>query len=455
MSSLEKLFGIDQSYDSSIAKEESVDYKEIVSWLIKEYFTVYYVNLANNNYVEYSSHDSFKHLDVEQSGKDFFNEGRRIIRKIIYPDDYERVISMFDRDHLLTVLEKSGAISITYRLIIDGNVTYVNAVADYTDDKKDHIFLSIKKVDNEMQWLKKYEESVKRNVTYSSIASSLAKDYFIIYYINIETDEFVEYSSNSDYQQLKVEKIGPNFFNVAQGLIFRLVHPDDTNKINIALSKDKIIQSLAKHKAYAVNFRIDYNGEYRYVRAKALKVDNNDKFIVIGVSDIDEQMRVEKEYDRAMQLANRDALTGVKSKYAYDIKEAKLNEEIEKGQLSEFAIVVCDVNDLKRINDNKGHQEGDKYLCNACGIICEIFKHSPVYRVGGDEFVAILTGMDYRNRHKLMEEIAQVDKHNQSCDEAIVAVGMSEYKPGDHVSDVFERADEAMYVNKNYLKDNK
>ena len=455
MSSLEKKFGIDQYYDESVAKKESIDFQDVVNWVIKDIFTIYYVNLKNDNYVEYSSNDGFKTFNVEQSGTDFFKDARHNTRKVVYPEDYEKVAMMFNKEHLLKSLEKNGRASITYRLLIDGNETYINAAIDYADEAKDHLILCIKKVDNEIKWLKEYEAGFKRSITYSSIAYSLAKDYFIIYYIDLDNDEFIEYSSNASYKQLKVEKSGNNFFNVLQGLIFRLAHPDDVNKINVALSKDRIVRGLSKNHTYAVNFRIDYNGEYKYVRAKVMKLDSDDNHIVIGVSDIDAQMRAEQEYEKAKQLANRDALTGVKSKYAYASKEAKLDEDIKNGMLDEFAMVVCDVNDLKMVNDSKGHQEGDKYLCEACQIICETFKHSPVYRIGGDEFVAVLTGIDYRNRNKLIDEIKEVSLFNLNNDDAVIAVGMSEYVKGDKVTSVFSRADEAMYAHKSMLKGSK
>ena len=454
MSSLERKFGIEQTYSDKVAKKESIAYQDIVNWLIKDTFTIYYVNLENDNYVEYSSNDGFRTMNVEQCGEDFFLDARRNTRKVIFPEDYEKVITMFDKDYLLKSLEE-GSVSITYRLLIEGSPTYINATIDYSDSKKDHLLFNIRRVDNEMKWLKSYEKYINKNVTYSSIAYSLARDFFIIYYIDLENDEFIEYSSNSAYKQLMVEKSGSNFFNILQGLIFRLAHPDDVNKINLALGKDKIIRGLAKNKTYAVNFRIDYNGEYKYVRAKAIKMEDDDRHIVIGVSDVDAQIRAEQEYERAMQLANRDALTGVKSKYAYDIKEKKINEMLESGELSEFAVVVCDVNDLKVVNDHKGHQEGDKYLCGACQIICEVFKHSPVYRIGGDEFVAILTGYDFKNRSELVEEIKKISLFNKTNEDAVVAVGISEYKPGDKFANVFERADEAMYVHKAFLKENK
>jgi electron-transferring-flavoprotein dehydrogenase len=73
----------------------------------------------------------------------------------------------------------------------------------------------------------------------------------------------------------------------------------------------------------------------------------------------------------------------------------KINAAIEKGEQEPFAVAVFDINDLKKVNDLHGHKEGDACIRAACKKICTIFDHSPVFRVGGDEFIAILSGADY------------------------------------------------------------
>ena len=107
MSSLEKRFGLNPSLDNNIVNKEVVDHSVMTSWMVKDIFSIYYVNLKNNNYVEYSSNDGFKTFDIEQSGEDFFKDGDKNLRKIIYPEDYEKVIAMFNKDFLLKSLENS------------------------------------------------------------------------------------------------------------------------------------------------------------------------------------------------------------------------------------------------------------------------------------------------------------------------------------------------------------
>ena len=150
----------------------------------------------------------------------------------------------------------------------------------------------------------------------------------------------------------------------------------------------------------------------------------------------------------------KDGLTGVKSKQAYLDTQHSLDEKLSQGTLPEFAIAVCDVNGLKKINDTLGHQAGDEYIRKACKMICDIFSHSPVYRVGGDEFVVVLSGKDYENRNALMHELHRCSAAHITTQEAIVSGGMAEYIPEqDHrMQEVFERADAAMYAEKTLLK---
>ena len=117
-----------------------------------------------------------------------------------------------------------------------------------------------------------------------------------------------------------------------------------------------------------------------------------------------------------------------------------------------FAVVVFDVNGLKFVNDTAGHQAGDQYLRDSCNIICSIFKHSPVFRIGGDEFAVISEGKDYL---RIDELIGEVNAHNEEAARTngiVIACGMSKFQKDENVAAVFRRADANMYENKMRLK---
>ena len=152
--------------------------------------------------------------------------------------------------------------------------------------------------------------------------------------------------------------------------------------------------------------------------------------------------------------AYQDGLTGVKSKHAYLEAEKELDEALRRGEIRELAVVVCDVNGLKKINDTFGHKAGDEYIRKACAMICDLFAHSPVYRIGGDEFVAILRGRDFVNRRARMQELHELSVRHIATNDAIVSGGLADYLPeqDQHLHEVFERADVSMYEEKQLLK---
>ncbi len=145
-------------------------------------------------------------------------------------------------------------------------------------------------------------------------------------------------------------------------------------------------------------------------------------------------------------LAFQDGLTGVKNKTAYDEKVNSINKAIAERK-AEFAVIMCDVDNLKGVNDTLGHTSGDEAIRFACLSLCRAFVHSPVYRVGGDEFVAIAEGEDYLNRKELFKSI--VGKRIGDKDYSY-SLGMASFHQDEDKSfeEVFARADKKMYANK-------
>ena len=157
--------------------------------------------------------------------------------------------------------------------------------------------------------------------------------------------------------------------------------------------------------------------------------------------------------EQERKIAVRDSLTGVGNKYAYTQKQNAVDQDIRSGNIRPFALVVCDLNGLKQVNDTKGHTAGDAYIREASRLICDLYKHSPVYRIGGDEFVIFLEGTDYEQRNELLESLDSRMDENAKAGGVVIAAGMAEYQSEDeHLFDVFSRADKRMYERKKLLK---
>ena len=159
-------------------------------------------------------------------------------------------------------------------------------------------------------------------------------------------------------------------------------------------------------------------------------------------------------------ISNHDALTKVMSRVSFENKIRDFDKEISaQADSLEFAICECDLNNLKIVNDSFGHDSGDAYIIGCCKTICDIFKHSPVFRIGGDEFVAILQNDDYENIERLKQIVDDVTRSEITKDCPLVekksfAAGFAVYDSTSDkcFNDVMKRADTEMYENKKMLK---
>ena len=136
-----------------------------------------------------------------------------------------------------------------------------------------------------------------------------------------------------------------------------------------------------------------------------------------------------------------------------------LNDTIRLSHNAKFALVMLDCNNLKKINDQYGHEKGDLYLRAACDLICRVFTHSPVFRMGGDEFAVILQKDDYEARNDLLKRFdIYADQINEDAEqpweEVHIAKGIAVYDPKKDISveSVLQRADTRMYADKKRSK---
>ncbi len=177
--------------------------------------------------------------------------------------------------------------------------------------------------------------------------------------------------------------------------------------------------------------------------------------------ELESMIQVERiqeiELGKTREMAYSDPLTGVKNKMAYIEDVGVYDQRIEDGNLTDFGIIVFDLNDLKLTNDTLGHEAGDNYIKAGCNLICSKFKRSPVYRIGGDEFVVLLHGEDYKNHSSILEDFHKTILHNLETGDVVIAFGFADYAtlPDKGFMRLFETADRQMYDCKQDLKNRK
>ncbi len=440
-------------------EQENRIYNQIADSLAEHYDTLYYVDIDTDEYFEVSSSDVYKSLEIRPSGGDFFGESSRNLSRLIHPDDKERVMPLFTKDVIIENLKKNRTFTLTYRLVVNETVMNVRCSQIWASDKK-HLILCIENINDEVTTQEELRESRRKSETYGQIAESLASNYDVIYYVDSSDDSYQEFMVNPIFGSFYIKEEGSDFFAEAKNNSEKIIYEDDKERIQGVLDKDHIISSLESKKQVIVDYRMVLDGATTFNRMTIMWASDHIHFI-IGVQNVDDEVKKEKEIKKALtqanELARRDELTGIRNKTAYHELEEKVQERIISGaDNSEFAVVVCDLNGLKHINDTQGHKAGDEYICSACKIICRIFAHSPVFRIGGDEFAVFIENDSYKERQALLDRLhAQVTENITKNSGPVIAAGMATYERGNDksIGDVFGRADAKMYENKIHLKE--
>lgn len=188
----------------------------------------------------------------------------------------------------------------------------------------------------------------------------------------------------------------------------------------------------------------------------SLTCNTNDELAVLTDNILIMADKTKKYIGSINDVAFTDGLTGLKNKSCYLDYINRINKRCEDEADFSYSIAVFDVNYLKYINDNFGHEAGDDLLRNAGKIICNYFSHSPVFRTGGDEFVVLIDGGDRGNCKELLAKLQfEMFTKMQAGDKTAVSIasGIAHFgEDGTDFDTVFQCADKRMYDNKVFLK---
>ena len=134
--------------------------------------------------------------------------------------------------------------------------------------------------------------------TYENIARALASDYYNIYYIDLETEKFIEYNSPAGGDGLAMERHGENFFEECRRVSYR-VYEEDREQFFAMFTKKNILRELDKHGLFSATYRLMDTGEPVYANMKITRMDPS--HIILGVSIIDAQMRIKEKNDELIK----------------------------------------------------------------------------------------------------------------------------------------------------------
>ncbi|MBM7555739.1 sensor domain-containing diguanylate cyclase [Halanaerobacter jeridensis] len=226
------------------------------------------------------------------------------------------------------------------------------------------------------------------------------------------------------------------------------IHPEDKKRVLKKLNQHTHGQDSYYESEYRLKTK---SGNWKWIKAigKVMEKDENDNPLrIVGIhQDIDDRKKAEEQIK---YLSFHDELTGVYNRRYFENEQERLNS----SRRLPISIIIGDMDGLKYINDNYGHQKGDKYIKKVAEIFELVTREEDVVaRVGGDEFAVLLPETDADAAEKFCqrfdEKIIKFNKEHQLVTSLEVSLGYAtKTKDTQDLKKVFDQADQAMYKNK-------
>ncbi|MCY6482925.1 transporter substrate-binding domain-containing protein [Clostridium aestuarii] len=211
----------------------------------------------------------------------------------------------------------------------------------------------------------------------------------------------------------------------------------------------KVIKTKMPIRDYTIGIRRTPSEDILWVQVDAFpKFDINNKLIKVIVTFVDITERKKAE-THIYQMSIHDSLTELKNRNFFENQLKKYQTK----DLPNLAMVICDVDGLKLINDTLGHSVGDEYLCATANILRSCFrKQDLIARIGGDEFGILMENTTSEEIEKIRVDINEFIKNINSHNKVVplsISLGYELYKKEyKNLGELFKVADNYMYREK-------
>ena len=183
-----------------------------------------------------------------------------------------------------------------------GQKVFVNELADNGDTV--HAFVT-KVAFNPLKKTSSYALAVvgvtpksDKGLTFTGVAKALSVDYIDIYQVDLDTEEFTEYAPDKEKDDISVERRGKDFFATSRKDALTYIHEDDRDGFINAFTKENVVNSLDEYGVFNYTYRANFYGDTIYVNMKALRMTGEGNEIIIGVNNVDAQMRERETLER-------------------------------------------------------------------------------------------------------------------------------------------------------------
>ena len=342
------------------------------------------------------------------------------VATMVAKEDRERMQEEIGLPYILKQFESRNSFTVSFiRALESGPRHYqVDIIRVFMPGGRTGVIMGFKDVDEDVRHRKAMQQALEdaqrateeyrlaaaERITYEKVAQALAGDYICIYIVDPDTERFVEYSATEEYNRLGVEKSGEDFFSLSRKNIERLIFPGDRERFLGTFFKEKVISILERDGSFTMKYRL-LDGETPFwVSMKAtLLQDEDGRHLIIGLNNIDAQMKRELEYRQQVAEAQTKAQNDFLANMSHDIR-TPMNAivgytNIARGHLDEPETVT---NALEKIGSSS------HYLLSLINDILDISK------IESGKMQISRAPCDLRDIFRRIEDITALQARNKS-----------------------------------------
>ena len=267
--------------------ERGTSYASIARALAADYFNLFYVNINDDTFFEYTTKDGADELAIERHDTDFFRKSREDALKRLYHEDHDKFMKVFTKENILREIDECGFFSVSYRLIINDEPIYVHLKTMRMQDDPGHIIIGISNVDQHMKQKEMLERIQRNELAYSRIMA-LSDNFLCIYTIDAKTDEYEEYRAAAQYESLGLAKNGTKFFQKALENSLNTLPENDRKMFMKQFTKENVLNRIREKGVFTIGYHVIIAGEAIpvFLRAVLVNEDSGEK-VIIGVYRLD------------------------------------------------------------------------------------------------------------------------------------------------------------------------
>ncbi|MBQ6442036.1 MAG: diguanylate cyclase [Lachnospiraceae bacterium] len=280
---------------------------------------------------------------------------------------------------------------------------------------------------------------------------SVAGIYTCLHIVDLPTDTYAEIRSNTEDVSRMLQGRNERAKDTMRIMLNYLTDPDSRNEMLEFADFDTLDERMKDTDTITVEFK---NNKGRWCRGRFVVVERGLSGKLKKVLWMVEDIHSEKQKrERLQYLSETDLMTGINNRGS---GEAKIRKYLLKGEGGMF--ILLDADKFKSINDEYGHEAGDKVLIEIASCLRRSFRDNDVVmRLGGDEFAAFAPLVYHREAgeiilERFMEKIRKIDIPDLMGRPVTVSVGVAFYRPSDRFSfeELYRRADRCTYLSKKH-----